>query len=392
MDKSLEFINQPFNRILIDWVSFTSKIHSVGDIVDLIGLRGSPFETVAGSKGFSHRMYWNGVSIHYCTDKENLNYGWVWLEMSGQGCRVFETHGHGDYSKIFQIVLDHPDDCRLTRLDVAYDDTKGVLDIDQICDQTRQEHFTARSKVHEAIYSNKGNSAYFGSKSSNVLIRFYDKAKERGYSEDQIEHWVRCELQLKDVNAFGFVRKLDERSLQDLYSGVLRNYLSFKDENPGDSNKRRWPESDWWTQFLDGAVPISVYSKPGVDYNLSACERYVYSQPIGSLQTLIKIYGAPAVVASIMSCPPPKNPKYQRLIADYELHQSEDPNAQAEKFIRDLDNLSLAEKLDLNFAEIEEAAYTRSGEWLDRESAQERYKAAVQKELNQMSYFNKYKN
>ena len=341
MDKALEFINQPFNRILIDWVSFTSKIHSVSDIVDLIGLRGSPFETVAGSKGFSHRSYWNGVSIHYCTDKENLNYGWVWLEMSGQGCRVFETHGHGDYGKIFKAVLDHPQDCRLTRLDVAYDDTKGVLDIDQICDQTRQEHFTARAKVHEAIYSNKGNSAYFGSKSSNVLIRFYDKAKERGYSEDQIEHWVRCELQLKDVNAFGFVQKLDERSLQDLYSGVLRNYLSFKDENPGDSNKRRWPVSDWWTQFLDGAVPISVYSKPGVDYNLKACERYVYSQPVGSLQTLIKIYGAPTVVASIMSCPPPKNPKYQRLIADYTLHQREDPDSEAEKFILNLGKVKI---------------------------------------------------
>ena len=389
MDSSLSFLNQPFNRILIDWVSFTSKIHSVSDIVDLIGLRGSPFETVVGSKGFSHRMYWNGISIHYCENKENLNFGWVWLEMSGQGCRTFETHGNGKYENIFSECLYNPDACRLTRLDVAYDDSKGVLDIDQICDQTRQEHFTTRSKVHEVIYSNKGNAVYFGSKSSNILIRFYDKAKERGYTKDQIDHWIRCEVQMKDENALGFVQKLDEHSLQELYSGVLRNYLSFKDENESDSNKRRWPESQWWAQFLDGAVPISVYSKPGVDYNLSACERYVYSQPVGSLQTLIKIHGAPAVVAAIMSCPPPKNPKYQRLIADYELHREVDPDREAEKIVQEFEVMAQLGELDLSFEQINEAMYYKSGD--TREQTAQRYKNAVHKELDQMSYFNNYK-
>lgn len=388
MDSSLDFIKQPFNRLIFDWVSFTSKIHKPGDIIDLIGLRGSPFETVIGSKGFSHRMYWNGVSIHYCNDKENINYGWVWLEMSGQGCRCFETHGHGDYSKIFDVLLENPASCRLTRLDVAYDDVSGVLDINQICDQTREEHFTSRSKVHEVIYSNKGNAVYFGSKSSNILIRFYDKAMERGYTKDQIEHWIRCEVQMKDENAFGFVQKLDDVKLQDLYAGVLRNYLNFK-EPSDDSNKRRWETSPWWLKFLDDAVPISVYSKPGVEYNLSACERYVYSQPVGSLQTLIKIYGAPNVVAAIMSCPPPKNPKYQRLIADYALHQSEDPDADAEKFVKDLDAIATLDELDISFQELEEAMYYKSGD--TREQTAERFKNAVHKELEQMSLFSRLK-
>lgn len=384
MDNSLDFLNEPFNRILIDWISFTSRIHNVQDIVDLLGIRGVPFETVVGSKGFSHRLYWNGISIHYCDSPENINYGWVWLEMSGQGCRAFETYGSGDFYTIFTEVLNHPEDCRLTRIDIAYDDSKGVLDIDQICDQTRNEHFTARAKRYEVIYSNGGNAVYFGSKASNILIRFYDKAKERGYSESDIPHWIRCELQIKDENAFGFITKLQDQTLQELYSGVLKNYLTFRDENPTDSNKRRWPESDWWAQFLNGAVPISVFCKPGVEYNLSACERYVYTQPVGSLRTLIKIFGAPHVVASIMRCDPPKNPKYQRLIEEYSLSHQNDVNF--EEFLEyQSSDVELLDSLDIAIEEIYVAQAARAHD-RDKSVAIERIERDTKR--YQMSLYN----
>ena len=301
------------NRFIYDWVSFTSKMHSVTELIDLLGMQSCPFETVSGSKGFRWREYFNGVSIHFNEEQLNNSGDFIWLEMSGQGCRCFESYGTGDYESLFKLARDDPTNIHLTRLDIAFDDLTGIFNIQQVCDYTRLEYFTSRMQKYQSIYSNGGNSVLFGSRMSKVLIRIYDKAKERGYDSDKF-HWVRCELQLKDVNAMGFVDKLTYMDLREAYLGVLKNYLSFK-EPTNDSNKRRWPETEWWSAFLDDAVRISVWSKPGVDYNLSRLERYVLTQPIGSIKTLIELFGSEAFLEMVRKAPAPKNPKYKTLIA-----------------------------------------------------------------------------
>ena len=310
-DKTPDFPKE--NRIIFDWVSFTTRNHSVADLVDLLDLRNCPFETVHGSKGFMYRQYFSGISIHFNENELQQSGNFIWLEMSGQGCRSFETYGNGDYEKLFSLVRSDPLNIHITRLDIAFDDMTGVFDIDLICDTVRAENFVSRTSTYQSIYSNAGNAVYFGSKKSNVFIRIYDKASERGY-DGKSYHWVRCELQLKDVNAKGFVDKLANKDLRDLYLGVLKNYLSFRVPT-NDSNKRRWPEAEWWSRFLDDAVRTSVWSKPGVEYNLSACEKYVLTQPIGSIKTLIEIFGKEAFFEMIRQAPHPKNPKYKQLIA-----------------------------------------------------------------------------
>ena len=300
------------NRIIFDWLSFTTRRHSVYELVNLLHLNDCSFETVRGSKGYMYRLYFSGISIHFNESQLSESGDFIWLEMSGQGCRSFETFGDGDYNKFFKLVREDPDNIHITRLDVAFDDMTGVFDIKNVCDAVREEHFVSRTSTYQSIYSNSGNAVYFGSKKSNVFIRIYDKASERGYDCDKF-HWVRCELQLKDVNAKGFVDKLKDNDLRDLYLGVLKNYVSFRVPT-GDSNKRRWPVAEWWDKFIDDAVRVSVWSKPGVDYNLSACERYVMTQPIGSIKTLIKIFGKDAFFDMIRKAPAPKNPKYKQLI------------------------------------------------------------------------------
>lgn len=316
------------NRIIYDWVSITTRKHTLYQLTELLGFKEFiPWETVRGSHGFQWRQYFCGISIHFNVKEFDFNYmnltpeqkeeakkdDFIWLEMSGQGCRAFETYGSGNYEQLFDLVRSDPDNIHVTRLDVAFDDMTGVFDINTVCDESRQEHFTARSKKYQAIYSNGGNSVLFGSRQSNVLIRIYDKAKERGYMDPDL-HWIRCEIQLKDVNALGFVEKLEFFDLRDVYLGVINNYLSFKTPTE-DSNKRRWPVADWWEIFIGDAVRMSVWSKPGVDYNLSACERYVMTQPIGSIKTLITIFGHEGFLEAVKQAPAPKNPKYKQLIA-----------------------------------------------------------------------------
>lgn len=301
------------NRVLFDWVSFTTRKHSVVELIELLQLKDCPFETVRGSTGFMWRQYYSGISIHYNENELQNSGDFIWLEMSGQGCRSFESYGSGDYENLFSLVRSDPENIHLTRLDVAFDDMTGVFKIKEVCDEVRAEHFVSRTSTYQSIYSNSGNAVYFGSKKSNVFIRIYDKAAERGFDGEKF-HWVRCELQLKDVNAKGFVDKLAFTDFRELYLGVLKNYISFRIPT-NDSNKRRWPEAEWWSKFLDNAVRVSVWSKPGVEYNLSACERYVMTQPIGSIKTLIEIFGKEAFLEMVRKAPAPKNPKYKQLIA-----------------------------------------------------------------------------
>ena len=314
------------NLIIYDWLSFTTRKHSFYQLIELLELKNVPWEMVRGSHGFMWRQYFNGISIHFNEKRFDSNYfnltpeqkqearkdDFIWLEMSGQGCRAFETYGNGNYELLFQLARSDPENVHLTRLDIAFDDTTDVFDINVVCDETRQENFVSRSKKYQAIYSNGGNSVLFGSRQSNVLIRIYDKAKERGY-EDPDLHWVRCELQLKDVNALGFVKKLEHNDLREVYFGVITNYLSFRVPT-GDSNKRRWPVAEWWEKFVGDAIRMSVWSKPGVEWNLSACYRYIMTQPIGSIKTLIAIFGHEGFLEAVKQAPAPKNPKYKQLI------------------------------------------------------------------------------
>ncbi len=318
--EELEFPKE--NRLIYDWLSLSTRIHKPDEIISLLGMESCPWEILTSGNGYTHRYYFNGISVSFVDGDMSHVGGFYLLDMSGQGCRTFETYGTGDFESLFKLVQrEHgkskiEQDVRLTRLDVAFDDMTGIFDIDVICDKTRLAEFVSRIQRYEAIYGSKGNSVNFGSKGSNVFIRIYDKARERGYTDGR--HWVRCELQLRKENACGFVNKLPDNSLSTLYCGVLKNYLSFREVNEEDSNKRRWEESPWWTAFLNNARAISVADKPGVIYNLSACEKYVLTQPVGSIKTLIKIYGSDSFIEMIENAPTPKNPKYRRLIAEAE--------------------------------------------------------------------------
>ena len=317
------------NRLIYDWLSFTTRKHNVQQLIALLGLNECPWCKVKGSHGYQNRLYYNGISIHY--NDEDIDWeihyntqdiyisqmksdGFIWLEMSGQGCRAFETYGTGNYEMLLELARKDSDNIHVTRIDIAFDDMTGIFDIDKVCDATRKENFTARTSNYQCIYSNKGNAVYFGSRQSNVFIRIYDKAAERGYDNKEL-HWIRCELQLKDLNAQNSVHKAQFYTLKELYLGIINNYLCFRDPSE-DSNKRRWDISDWWKKFIEGAEKISVYSKPGVIYNLEACERYVMTQPLGALKTLLIIYGEEKFTKILDDAPLPKNPKYQRLIAE----------------------------------------------------------------------------
>lgn len=287
------------NCIIFDYLSVTLNCHedlppgySFSDIhcffADLLWIPIDKFEVSNGVKGFDKRFWFDGINIH--TPSEKMPF--CWLEMSGTGCRAYESYGSGDWFALFRCLLDW---CRFRRLDIAYDDHAGILPMDQLIHDTYLRNYVSKARKHELIIglddtsSDLECSVYHGSESSAVMLRIYDKAMQL----DRVgEHWVRSELQLRDDRAHSTAELLVSGcDVGQLYFGILNNYFRYVDQDPSDSNRWRWPLKSYWADFVSDLSRIRLFEKKGVEYNLQSLDHYVFHQAGNSILTAIKVYG-----------------------------------------------------------------------------------------------------
>jgi phage replication initiation protein len=302
---------QAKNLILYDWLSFTSKKHTPLQLIKAMGFPDDiPWQDIKGAKGYRDRMYFNCISIHY-NGRDDMG---VWVEMSGQGCRAFETLStlQNCWQDIFWFIF--KEGCNVTRLDIAYDDHEGILDLGVIKQDTESGEYISKATYWEVVNSSKGLTVQIGSPQSPVLIRMYDKARERNCELGM--HWVRVEIQLRDDRAKKFLGLDFDYSIGDAFCGVLLNYLRYVEPDPLDSNRWRWPLKDYWGNFLLGASKISIYEKPGLDYNLERCHNYVINQAGNALDAYIQCVGIEGLKRSLKERTTKPNPKYQQMIED----------------------------------------------------------------------------
>ncbi len=300
------------NLVLIDWVSLTSKVFSASQMMEYLSLHTSPWTSGHGARGYKHREYFSGISIMH--DKPGTEYQ-TWLEMSGQGCRSFESEGSGDYDSIFDLVRRSPDQFNLTRLDVAFDDHTGVLDIDKIFFDVCKQNYVSRSRWWASTLSSEGTSCYIGAPSSDIRIRIYDKAAERGYTDGR--HWVRVELQLRDDRAESFVTLPADMSLTDRFLSVLSNYLRFVVPQD-DSNRSRWSSTDYWDELIGAVSRVKLFSKPGIPYNIESVKNFVFNQAGNAIDTAYKILGNEEFFRQLKERKPVMSDKYRDLLNAFE--------------------------------------------------------------------------
>ena len=295
--------------ILYDYFSFTSKHHSAATIIDLLGMDAFCFQTTRGARGYVEALRFCGVNVFFGSREE------VWCEMSGEGCRAFETHGHGDWDVLLGEIR-NDNDYNITRLDVAFDDRSGLLDLDLLFRETGFGNFIAKFDAWDIRKSNKGTTIKHGSESSKVIFRIYDKAKERRREDEG--HWVRFEIQLRDEKAYYFIDKMALQSIGEVYSRVVNNYIRYVTPN-NDSNKRRWHKAEYWKKFIETTERHSLYETPGMDYNLEKLEKYVYGQCGPSIAVLAQIDGSDKLFENCSArLAASKNPKYEALLKKYE--------------------------------------------------------------------------
>lgn len=297
------------NIVLYDWLSFTSKKHSPEELIEALGLTHCPWQEIKGAHGYRDRKYFSCISIHY-NGRDDMG---VWCEMSGQGCRTFESLSARSWESLFSWIA--AQELKITRLDVAFDDHTGVLDMKQIVQDTTEGNYVSRSDYWETVLSSKGSTVQIGSPQSKVVIRIYDKAAERHCEAGT--HWIRVEIQLRDDRAIQFTKI--PLSIGESFSGVLLNYLRYVIPNDTDANKWRWEMTDYWLDMLEVLTPIRIYTTPGMEYNIDRCKNYVINQAGNAIDALIEIYGLNEFHRMIRNRDAAPNPKYEQLVKRYKL-------------------------------------------------------------------------
>jgi DNA relaxase NicK len=269
--------------VLIDYFSFTSKVHSWSQIIEFLGLQEVQWVQGKARNGWTYHDYNNGMHIYHGGRFD------VGVELSGAGCRMLETcHTNAyDWLGLFEYIVDQGDKMNVSRLDVAGDDKSGLLQIETITRYTEQDKYISKARRRVWMGGDE-QGVVFGATSSDTRLRIYNKALERGVPGP----WVRVEFQLRDAAADSFILNLLQvKEIGKTYSGVLLNYLRYVTRRPEESqnNYDRIPTVRWWAQFVGTVEKIKNITVGGLEYNYWNLEAFIVQQCASSLKAYLEI-------------------------------------------------------------------------------------------------------
>lgn len=256
----------------VDWLQVTFKtgqdsvkkcVEKLEKVFEILGLNEAEFLPLKNGKyGYKQGVAFQGnpVLAVYYDGADDMG---IHVEMTGQGCRLFELHTSINWYELFyRLVYEY--EVNITRLDVAVDDFKGYFKINTLVKKLKDDEVTSRFKKARHIENivieggeTIGHTLYFGAPSSDIQVRFYEKNVQMGMD---IDVWNRTEIQLRDDRAHVVAQIIadDVLPLGEIVAGLLRNYIQFRTRKATDKNKKRWPLARFWLNFLGDVQPLRI--------------------------------------------------------------------------------------------------------------------------------------
>lgn len=283
-------------NVLLDYLSFTIPYSERGLNLLLLGLNaGELKENDFGGMGYvSSAFILDGGRLFWHADRPEMGIH-VRLNPSSLELTGFTALG------ILNYALDQGG--KITRLDIAFDDLGGLLDMQQMYEKLLAGAVTTRfRKVARVqgvkIGSNKpiGDTINIGARASQSFVRIYDKKREqeaKGKDVSKIDNWTRVELELKGEKAHMFSGLLAGTATDitggkagELCVNLLYGLLDFKEVNTDDDNKTRWETSPWWYEFLRAERKLKL-SLPPPEKSIETAKGWVRLQVAPTLAMII---------------------------------------------------------------------------------------------------------
>lgn len=291
-------------KILVDYFSFTVSVEEFTgykdhidsdlftDICDRFHLNGLEFEERGGYHGYRKSFWYNGIIVAYDPPNYDTYQKTLHLNMSGSGCRTFETLNPWlEWSDWICKLEQQYCTFHVSRLDIACD-TYHLLDVPTIQKWTRKGWYKSQWHTYLIQEGTAENSVVWGSAKSDFRLRIYDKTLERRRvvpDPDQVpEGWVRAEYQLRNDAAASFLRAWAQTGdISAAYFGIMKNQLVYSKNYDG-IHTDRVKVASWWSKFLQHYEKIKMAYPGGVEYNLQQLEKYIFHQAASSIKTYLK--------------------------------------------------------------------------------------------------------
>lgn len=300
----------------IDWLGFTlTNEENPETAIDLLGYKMEEFTALArGASGY-RKQYRNclypisilfdgneGMGIHVDITGSAIadvvrHYKDKHTSMTPFGTRGTETKDFNltVFANLLREILSYG---HITRLDLAIDDVGAkYYTLPDLSAVLSSGNYVSKFRSYKEIKENKdsntciGHTIYLGSRSSDAMIRVYDKQLEQSKKllaagEAPIMYpWVRWEIELKRERAQAAARLISVgASLSDMIVGVLYNY--FRIIEPTATRDSRCPETETWLAFVDGISKLSLYIAPP-EKTINKIKGWLMKQVASSLAAVV---------------------------------------------------------------------------------------------------------
>lgn len=182
----------------------------------------------------------------------------IHLQMGGAGLMQLRCQDGFDEFAFYRELKSRG--LKVCRVDVAFDDRSGWLDLEvlrselrcgrSVATRYRKFSWTEGGSVGRGA-ERDGLTLVLGSRKSESFIRMYDKGLEQNVLSEG--EWIRLELQTRDDQALRIFDSIAESGGYVGVAGHVRSLLDFK-AYEADDNKHRVPSAGWWESFWDGCA------------------------------------------------------------------------------------------------------------------------------------------
>lgn len=287
-EEETSIITGQTDYLLFDWIECTIHDDTISPIeifknVFNLNLEELVFKS-GGKFGYDSTWSYKNIQIMYASyrSKSSDSDMGYHVYITGQGCRDIEDLALS-YEYVFKKLFSYG--AVFTRVDVSMDIfTNRLLSFKKIEDCVFNNEVRSKfrsscvyKKVDLKNTRNLGHTIYFGSRSSKIMIVFYDKLKEREYANkivnENIKFWLRLEVRFRDEYATEVVYNfLNATNFQLYYKSVLSNYLNFV--TPRGKNRSRYPVKEWWLEFLNTTEKVQL-SQVNVESTLTKKRNWI---------------------------------------------------------------------------------------------------------------------
>lgn len=346
----------PKKFIKVDWLTYSDKFHDVNQTLSFWEQAFSNFSPCPGRFRYKNgyrsdagfQIFYDGIDYTDCSldQSDYLGKSGVCVNIPGSATNFLYSKGLSLEDFLKNTLIKYPY-YHISRLDIAFDyvvhDPEDRFPYDKLIDSLDNGYFCSKvNRNGKSIRIIKGidpnglfddpiATCYIGSSQSDIMLRIYNKLAEQSLKRDGLVYsdvwgdgqtpvqWLRFEFQLRNDRANAFAGALASDSLDNVFFGVLNQFIRFLDPVRSESNinKSIVPTSDWWDQFTElfGKLKLCVHRELEPEVSPQRLLRFMrnFCKPA---YTFSKLFGYNALLAFVANGVEGLPDKYKLLIND----------------------------------------------------------------------------